>query len=221
VIKTVIFDMDGVLINSEPLHHTVCKIQFQNLNIEVSDALFSTFTGNSNKMIYQKLKDRFALKEDISALVVEKNRLFIEAFDNDVTHNLIDGVKDLIKELHQKGMQLIVASSSEMEIINAVFDRFELNPYFSYKVSGADFPQSKPNPAIFLKAVELSGNLKSECIIIEDSTNGIKAAKAAEVYCIAYKADDVNSQDQSLADEIIFDYSDLNFDRIRQNKPEF
>ena len=208
--------MDGVLVNSEPLHHQVCKIQFRNLNIDVSDELFATFTGNSNKMIYQKLKDRFKLKEAISELVAEKNRLFIEAFNEDSTHNLIDGVKELIIDLHQKGMQLIVASSSEIEIIDAIFDRFDLNKYFSYKLSGADFPESKPNPAIFLKAVEISGHSKSECIIIEDSTNGIKAANAAGVYCIAYKANCVDSQNQSLADEISYDYKELNYDTIRR-----
>ena len=206
--------MDGVLVNSEPLHHQVCKVQFENLNIEVSDEMFATFTGNSNKMIYQKLKNHFDLQSDIEELIVEKNRLFIEAFHNDATHNLIEGVKGLIIELYEKGMQLIVASSSEMEIIEAIFERFDLNSYFSYKVSGTDFPESKPNPAIFLKAVELSGHEKSECIIIEDSTNGIKAANAAEVYCIAYKAANVNSQNQSLADEIIYDYKELNFEKI-------
>lgn len=206
--------MDGVLVNSEPLHHQVCKVQFKNLNISVSDELFATFTGNSNKMIYEKLKNQFGLKEEIEDLISEKNRLFIEAFTNDSTHHLIDGVKNLIIGLHRKGMQLIVASSSEMEIIDAIFDRFELNPYFSYKVSGADFPESKPNPAIFLKAVELSGHSKSECIVIEDSTNGIKAAKAAGIYCIAYKAPDVDSQNQTLADAIINNYSELNFKKI-------
>ena len=214
MIKTVIFDMDGVLVNSEPLHHQVCKVQFDNLNICVSYELFATFTCNSNKMIYEKLKNQFGLKEAITDLIAEKNRLFIEAFYKDFSHNLIAGVKDLILELHEKGMQLIVASSSEMEIIDAIFDRFELNPYFSYKVSGADFPESKPNPAIFLKAVELSGHSKSECIVIEDSTNGIKAAKAAGIYCIAYKAPDVDSQNQTLADAIINNYSELNFKKI-------
>lgn len=211
--------MDGVLVNSEPLHHQVCKIQFANLKIEVSDELFATFTGNSNKMIYQKLKNQFKLKEAIFDLIAEKNRLFIEAFYNDSSHQLIEGVKELIIELHQKRMQLIVASSSEMEIIDAIFERFELNPYFSYKVSGADFPESKPHPAIFLKAVELSGHLKSECIVIEDSTNGIKAANSAGIYCIAYKAQDVNSQNQLLANKIIFDYKELDFDKIQKIEP--
>ncbi|CAM4095898.1 HAD family phosphatase [Flavobacterium antarcticum] len=216
MIKTVIFDMDGVLVNSEPLHHQVCKIQFRNLKIDVSDELFATFTGSSNKMIYKKLKNHFNLDSNVTELIAEKNRLFIKAFDEDSTHALIAGVKDLIIELHENGMQLIVASSSEMEIIDAIFERFELNKYFSHKVSGADFPESKPNPAIFLKAVELSNHSKSECIIIEDSTNGIKAANSAEIYCIAYKAAEVNSQNQSLADEIIYSYKELNYDTIRQ-----
>ena len=216
MIKTVIFDMDGVLVNSEPLHHQVCKVQFENLNIAVSDALFATFTGSSNKMIYKKLKDQFDLKEEILDLIAEKNRLFIAAFNKDSTHNLIVGVKDLIIELHQKGMQLIVASSSEREIIDAIFERFELNHYFTHKISGADFPESKPNPAIFLKAVELSGHLSSECIVIEDSTNGIKAAKAAGIFCVAYKATEANSQNQALADEIIYSYKELNFEKIRE-----
>lgn len=210
--------MDGVLVNSEPLHHQVCKIQFENLKIDVSDELFSTFTGSSNKMIYQRLKNQFQLDANVEELIAEKNRLFIKAFNEDFTHNLIDGAKDLIIELHQKGMQLIVASSSEMEIIDAIFERFDLNNYFSYKVSGADFPESKPNPAIFLKAVQLSGHSKSECIVIEDSTNGIKAANAAGIYCIAYKETGVDSQNQSLADEIIYNYKELNFEIITKIK---
>ena len=160
------------------------------------------------------------MDSNVEELIAEKNKLFIKAFNEDSTHNLIDGVKELIIELHQKGMQLIVASSSEMEIIDAIFERFELNKYFSYKVSGADFPESKPNPAIFLKAVELSGHSKSECIIIEDSTNGIKAANAAGVYCIAYKKTGVDSQNQSLADEITYSYKELNYDAIRKIKSD-
>lgn len=214
MVKTVIFDMDGVLVNSEPLHHEVSLIQFKDLNIEVTDDIFATFTGNSNKMIYQKLKDRFQLSHNIEDLILDKNILFINAFDKKKDLHLMPGVKELIMDLHQNGIQLIVASSSEMEIINKVFERFDLDQYFTHKVSGNDFPESKPNPAIFLKAASYSKAPIEECIIIEDSTNGIKAAKAADIFCIAYKSEEVNSQDQSLADVIIYNYHDLNFEKI-------
>lgn len=215
MVKTVIFDMDGVLVNSEPLHHEVSLVQFKNLDIEVTDDVFATFTGNSNKMIYQKLKDRFALQQEIGDLIATKNKLFIEAFDKKENLNLIPGVKELIVDLYDNGVQLIVASSSEMEIINKVFERFDLDPYFTHKVSGNDFPESKPNPAIFVKAASYSKAPIEECVIIEDSTNGIKAAKAAGIFCIAYKSEEVDNQDQSLADIIIYDYKDLDFERIK------
>lgn len=218
MIKTVIFDMDGVLVNSEPLHHEVSLVQFKNLNIEVSDDVFATFTGNSNKMIYQKLKDKFQLTQEIEELVLDKNNLFIEAFDKKEDLHLMPGVKELIIDLHKNGIQLIVASSSEMAIINKVFKRFDLDQYFTYKVSGEDFPESKPNPAIFLKAASYSKAPIEECLIIEDSTNGIKAAKAAGIFCIAYKSEGVDSQDQSLADLIVYDYKDLDFERIKNIK---
>lgn len=218
MIKTVIFDMDGVLVNSEPLHHEVSLVQFKNLNIEVSDDVFATFTGNSNKMIYQKLKDKFQLPQEIEELVLDKNNLFIEAFDKKEDLHLMPGVKELIIDLHKNGIQLIVASSSEMAIINKVFKRFDLDQYFTHKVSGEDFPESKPNPAIFLKAASYSKAPIEECLIIEDSTNGIKAAKAAGIFCIAYKSEGVDSQDQSLADVIVYDYKDLDFERIKNIK---
>lgn len=215
MVKTVIFDMDGVLVNSEPLHHEVSLVQFKNLNIEVTDEIFATFTGNSNKMIYQKLKDRFALEQEIEDLILAKNNLFIDAFDKKEDLHLMPGVKDLIVSLYNNGVQLIVASSSEMEIINKVFERFDLDKYFTHKVSGNDFPESKPNPAIFTKAASYSKAPIEECVIIEDSTNGIKAAKAAGIFCIAYKSEDVDSQDQSLADVIIYDFKDLNFEKMK------
>ena len=215
MVKTVIFDMDGVLVNSEPLHHEVSLVQFKKLNIEVTDDIFNTFTGNSNKMIYQKLKDRFQLPQEIGDLILAKNNLFIDAFDKKEDLYLMPGVKDLIIDLYDNGVQLIVASSSEMEIIDKVFERFDLDQYFTHKISGNDFPESKPNPAIFLKAASYSKAPIEECIIIEDSTNGIKAATAAGIFCIGYKSEDANFQDQSLADIIVYDFSDLNFERIK------
>lgn len=215
MITTVIFDMDGVLVNSEPLHHEVSLVQFEQLNIEVTNEIFATFTGNSNKMIYQKIKDRFQLDNEIEDLIAAKNRLFIEAFDNKEDLHLMPGVKDLIVDLYFNGMQLVVASSSEMEIIDKVFERFDLDKYFTHKVSGNDFPESKPNPAIFLKAAELAQTPVENCIVIEDSTNGIKAAKAAGIYCIAYKSEGVESQNQSLADSIINNFKELNFQIIK------
>lgn len=219
MIKTVIFDMDGVLVDTEPVHYDVSLLQFKDLDIEISDEMYHTFTGNSNKMIYQKIKNRFQLAHEIEDLIEAKNKLFLEAFDKKEDLYLMPGVKDLIIDLYANGIQLIVASSSEMAIINKVFERFDLNQYFTHKVSGEDFPESKPNPAIFLKAASYSKAPIEECLIIEDSTNGITAAKAAGIFCIGYKGKTGVGQDQSKADMIITDFSNLNYEKIKNINP--
>jgi len=113
---------------------------------------------------------------------------------------------------------LLLASSASNRKIEKVFTRFELHHYFDHKISGEDFEESKPNPAIFLEAVNRSGFSKDECIVIEDSTNGIKAAKAAGIYCIGYNSGQTMGQDTSLADMVITDFSQLNYDKIKELK---
>lgn len=215
MISTVIFDMDGVIVDTEPVHHYAYQQHFNQLGIDVTPEMYASFTGSSTKNIYTKIKHHFKLSEDVETLVQGKRALFNAAFDNKEDLYLLEGVEDLIKELHSEGMQLVLASSSANETINRIFKRFNLEPYFTHKVSGEDFPNSKPHPAIFLKAAELSKTSVENCIVIEDSTNGIKAAKAATIYCIGY--DSVNSamQDYSLADEVITDFKELSFDKIK------
>ncbi len=208
--------MDGVIVDTEPVHKFAYQQHFKQLNIEVSPEMYATFTGNSTRNIYQKLAKHFNLKHDIQDLVLAKRDFFNEAFDKKEDLLLLDGVENLIIELHQKRMQLILASSSSVATIDRIFKRFNLDQYFAHKISGESFENSKPHPAIFLKAVELSGDQKENCIVIEDSTNGIKAAHSAGVYCIAYNSFHSKLQDLSLANEVIQHFDELNFDIIKR-----
>lgn len=214
MIQTVIFDMDGVIVDTEPVHHYAYNQHFKQLNIEVSPELYASFTGNSTKNTFEKLKVNFDISEDVATLIETKRNLFNDAFDSKEDLCLIDGVEDLIKELHSKGMQLVLASSSAKVTIDRVFTRFGLHQYFTYLVSGEDFPNSKPHPAIFEHAAKLSGTPIANCIVIEDSTNGILAAKAAGIYCIGYDSINTKLQDYSKADMVISNFSELNFDKI-------
>lgn len=214
MIKCVIFDMDGVVVNTEPLSHVAGAKLYKSLGINVPDDVYSTFIGNSDKMIVAKLKDLYDIKLSHEELLEEKYRYFFSAFDNAKELDLMPGVRRLIRELHVNGVKLILASSSSRRKIEAVFTRFGLHEYFDAKVSGEDFEESKPNPAIFNEAVRLSGFSRSECLVIEDSTNGIKAAKAAGLYCIGYESGYGLPQDTSEADRTITDFAELDYNTI-------
>ncbi|MEL1244583.1 HAD family hydrolase [Flavobacterium sp. DGU11] len=218
MINTVIFDMDGVIVDTEPVHYFAYQKHFKHLGVDVSDEMYATFTGNSTKNVYQKLKETFQLLDEVDGLVDYKRELFNNAFDQKEDLDLLPGVKDLIVDLHSKGMQLVLASSSAKVTIGRVFRRFDLYPYFSHIVSGEDFPKSKPHPAIFEKAAELSGSPIEECIVIEDSTNGIKAAKAAGIFCIGYKSENAILQELAEADMVISHFNELNYEKIKNLK---
>ncbi|GEL11154.1 haloacid dehalogenase superfamily, subfamily IA, variant 3 with third motif having DD or ED/haloacid dehalogenase superfamily, subfamily IA, variant 1 with third motif having Dx(3-4)D or Dx(3-4)E [Flavobacterium glycines] len=216
MIQTVIFDMDGVIVDTEPVHRYAYYKQFKELNIEVSEELYTSFTGNSTRNIFQKLKDIFQLEQDVEDLILRKRSIFNDAFDTKKDLELLAGVRSLIEDLHQNGVQLILASSASKVTIERIFNRFDLHQYFTHKVSGEDFPKSKPHPAIFEHAASLSIAPKENCIIIEDSTNGIVAGKAAGILCIGYNSEHSKNQDLSLADYVVNHFDELDYSRVKE-----
>lgn len=220
MIKTVIFDMDGVIVDTEPVHKYAYFKHFDELGIEVSEAMYASFTGNSTRNVFQRIKETFNLEHDVEDLILRKRHLFNEAFDTKPDLELIEGVHNLIKNLHENGMQLILASSASKSTIQRVFNRFDLHQYFTHTVSGEDFPKSKPHPAIFLHAASLSEAPKEHCIVIEDSTNGIQASKAAEIFCIGYHSENSKHQDLSLADYIIHHFDEIDFEAVKNIKSQ-
>lgn len=216
MIQTVIFDMDGVIVDTEPVHRYAYFKQFEELNIAVTEEMYTSFTGFSTRNTFQKLKELFVIDQEVEDLIQRKRTIFNDAFDTKSDLELLPGVEKLIKDLHTNGMQLILASSASKVTIERVFSRFKLHDYFSHVVSGEDFPKSKPHPAIFEHAASLSIAPKESCIVIEDSTNGVKAAKSAGLLCIGYNSLHSEAQDLTLADVIVQDFKELSFETVQQ-----
>jgi beta-phosphoglucomutase len=215
MIRTVIFDMDGVIIDTEPVHHHAFFTQFGELGLTISDEEYAGFLGKSTRNVFQQLKQKYHLGPEIDDLLRRKREIFNERFDTDPDLDLLPGVRALIEDLHQHGVQLVLASSASKGTIARVFNRFGLAPYFTHIVSGEDFEESKPNPAIFLHAAEVSETPVSECIVIEDSANGVAAAKAAGIYCVGYASAHSAGQDIHIADLIIRNFSELSADKVK------
>jgi beta-phosphoglucomutase len=208
-LQCVIFDMDGVIIDSEEIHKKAYYETFNSLGVDVSEELYKTMTGSSTINAFQKLVNHFNLDDIPEELVLQKRKCYVNYFENDPTLALVHGVKELIQFLYKQNLTLVLASSSAMVNINRVFSRFDLNQYFTAKISGADLTASKPHPEIFEKAAILGGVSKEHCIVIEDSDNGIKAANDAGIFVVGYENPLVSDQTLKDANLIIRDYNIL------------
>ena len=215
MLKAVLFDMDGVIVDTEPLHHKAYQMMFNDFEIKVSESMYHGFTGQSTRSICEFLCEHYILKAKPIDLEKTKRAHFTKLFFEDPDLHLINGVEDLIKNYHTNGLTLVVASSASMFTINNVMKRFKLDPYFKDKLSGADLKASKPHPEIFINAAKAAGVSTDECFVIEDSTNGIIAAKEGNFFCVAYKSKNSKDQEYSRADLLISDYNTIKYDKVK------
>ena len=118
------------------------------------------------------------------------------------------GVVNLIHRLKEKGLKLAVASSSLKEDIMENMDTFGITDCFDTFVSGSECENGKPDPEIFLRAAKALGKDPEECTVVEDSTAGVAAAKAAGMRCIGYAPEDAVKQDIHLADKIVVEFNE-------------
>jgi len=214
ILKAVLFDMDGVIVDTEPLHRKAYYRMFDDFKLNVSDSLYDSFTGQATLPICRTLCENFGISEKPESLMATKRKHFKYLFENDNDLTLLDGVHELIKDYYQNDLTLVLASSASMPNIERIFERFDLNQFFKAKISGADLKASKPHPEIFIKAADLAGEDRENCMVIEDSTNGIAAAKAAGIYCVGFKSPNSVNQDYSQADKVIGNFEEIKYSKL-------
>jgi HAD superfamily hydrolase (TIGR01509 family) len=181
--KAVIFDMDGVIVDSEPCHEravldVVCQIGYEDrLELRVSD-----FVGRSDLDLWAAFVERHKPAQTLQQLAAMKRRRVIEILRQE--QPFFDGSLELI-HLLAPHLPLAIASGSERLVVEEVLGFKGLRGFFSAIVSGSDVQRGKPEPDTFLRAAELLGIAPVDCWVIEDSKPGVAAALAAGMGVIA------------------------------------
>lgn len=203
-----IFDMDGVLIDSEPTHERIEKEMFQELGFELSAEEHRAFQGTSSVEMWQMVVARHSLAQPAAVFSDEHRRRFLGYLrSGDVT--VIDGVHDLLQELRSAGQSLALASSSVRQVVEAVLEAFSLEGFFSALTTGDEVKQSKPAPDIFLMTASRMDVLPGDCVVVEDSKNGVTAAKAAGMTCVRYYPGNAEVPSESAEDHSVRSMAEL------------
>ncbi|MDM8159084.1 hexitol phosphatase HxpB [Labilibaculum sp. K2S] len=214
MIKAVIFDMDGLLINSEPFWQESETKVFSSLGLDVNNKMFEQFMGKRIdevvEVMYKMTPWNHVSKEKVTEDIVENViRLVLEK------GACLDGVNKTLENLQQASFKIGLASSSKMKIISAVLEKLQLQDYFEV-VHSAEFEKyGKPHPQVFITTAELLGIHPSECVVFEDSLNGVISALAAGMKCIAVPEKDAFNLDKFIiANKVLGSLNDFEIPQL-------
>ncbi|MGI9553740.1 MAG: HAD family hydrolase [Thermodesulfobacteriota bacterium] len=199
--KAIIFDMDGVIIDSEPLWEKSEKILLNSFGLSYNPVYRDKILGLNQNDSANLLRDTFNLDKTLDEIIDERLKILLRLYKDEL--KLINGIENLIIDSHDYKLKVGLASSSPMKIINFVLNKFGLNKYFDAVISGECTENGKPHPDIYLEASKQLEVTPSECIAVEDSINGTISAKNAGMYCIAVPDPRLNIKDYQKADLIV------------------
>lgn len=213
--RSVIFDMDGLLIDSEPLWREAEIAVFESVGLRLTQELCRETTGLRVDEVVRYWHARAPWTGPSCERVTE--RLLDAAQCLIVEHgSLMDGAGEIIAELHAQGATLAIASSSPMRLIKAVVEKFAIEHYFSVLHSAEQEIAGKPDPAVYRTTMSLLGVYPYQCVAFEDSLSGVRAAKAAGAMVIAVPApEDVFDPGLAVADVILTSLKDFSLELIR------
>lgn len=217
MIKTVIFDMDGVLVDSEYTFLETKTDMLKTAGFPKDVSYQYQFMGTTFEVMWTIMKEELGLPESTSFYINDMNERREVMIARDGIR-AIKGAQDLVKRLFEAGFKLAVASSSpKYEIVRAMTE-LGLVDYFEVLVSGEEVAHSKPAPDVFLAAAERLGVSAQDAIIIEDTKNGSLAARRAGAYVIGFENPNYPAQDLSNADIIVTDYQELTIEKLQNLK---
>jgi len=207
MIKAVIFDMDGVIVDSEPAHIEAEKQILLKHGVRITTEELRAYTGTTAEFEFTDLIRKYKLKTTVNALFREKEDVLFKLLTREMQP--IKGVIELINSLKGQGLRLGIASSGHRKLVHFFLKQLAIAHLFDSVICAEDITRSKPHPEVFLKSAKELGVRPEECVVIEDSKLGVEAAKSAGMKCVGYKSPNSGEQDLSEADMIVDDFAGL------------
>ncbi|MDD5566717.1 MAG: HAD family phosphatase [Patescibacteria group bacterium] len=219
MIKGIIYDLDDVIIDSYGLHVKATEMVLAEFGVKpgqqkISDKLEAKLLGKRVIEVMEILARHHKLKVDPRILHQRREEIFLKLAQAEL--ELFPGVKESLRLFKAEGFKTAVASSGTKELINFVLGKFGLFHLFEEIVSAEDVKKGKPDPEVFKKATGKMGLKPEECVVLDDSTNGIIAAKKAGCKCIAVPSAQTPKQDLSKADRIVDSLGEITLSIIKQ-----
>jgi beta-phosphoglucomutase len=181
--KAVIFDMDGVLIDSYDAHLQSWMRMAENRGLEMTEEMFASSFGQTNQTIIPEHWPECNDPETIQAISDEKEAAFREVLHENFPE--MSGAGELLRRLSEAGFSLAVGSSGPTENVNAVLEELSESERIAAKVTGSDVSHGKPHPEVFLTAAGKLDIEPEDCLVVEDAAAGVEAARRAGMACIA------------------------------------
>jgi HAD superfamily hydrolase (TIGR01509 family) len=216
MLEAVIFDMDGVIIDSEPINFAVEQEIFLDLGICLTEEEHQSYVGTTGEAMWASIKRNHGLSQSVEELHTLSRKHYLQAMRSIRNIEPIPGVVELIDDIRSHGLPTVVASSSSPENIDHVLNTLGMRHLFEAVIDGIQVQNSKPSPDIFLRAAASINKDPLQCLVIEDSQVGVTAAKKAGMSCIGYWNVSSGNQNLSNADVVVQTLTTLNYAKLVQ-----
>ncbi|WP_111630509.1 HAD family hydrolase [Larkinella arboricola] len=214
--KAAIFDMDGVIVDTNPHHRLAWRRYFERYGKALTDEDFVRYvSGKHNDDILRHLfADRSLSPDEARQLAAEKETLFRDLYRPDMTP--VAGLPEFLQKLRKAGIRTAVGTSAPVENLDFVMDALNLRPYFDVLLDESKVSRPKPDPEIYQQAMRFLGVEPQESVIFEDSTTGIRAASSAGAYVVGLATTETPEKlIEAGANEVIQDFTALNPSRFQ------
>ena len=205
-LKALLFDLDGTLIDSEFFHFECWNEILEESGGQLTyDEWLKNYAGVPLPANAGKLIEKFAIETPLTEVIERRENLTLERLmTKDV--NLMPHVAEVLDFFYSKNLTLALVTSSPRKDVEAIFERNGLGKYFKLIITRSEVTKSKPDPESYNVCIEKLGILKADCVVFEDTINGIKSAKAAGLTCFAIQSNTEEHANLAIADKLFLDF---------------